>query len=109
MNAPLFRDVARPHDGNTGSLPVGIFGDAVAMPGWAVPEYSRNQVDRAGDALISDTTDWEDCLRGAEILDQWADWREAVEEEEGRSGYSAAERLHSARRTASTTSRPNWR
>jgi len=30
MNAPLFRDVARPHDGNTGSLPVGIFGDAIA-------------------------------------------------------------------------------
>src|SRR5271170_623159 len=41
------------------------------MPGWAVPEYSRNQVDRAGDALISDTTDWEDYIAAVAVTNNW--------------------------------------
>lgn len=72
MNAPLLSDLARFHDGAARAFCPGPVWSADVMAGWAVPEYSRNQVDRAGDVLISDeTVGWEEYYKALAVINNW--------------------------------------
>ena len=41
------------------------------MAGWAVPEYSRNQVDKARFTLIDSGTDFHAYLEALKIINNW--------------------------------------
>jgi ppGpp synthetase/RelA/SpoT-type nucleotidyltranferase len=41
------------------------------MPTWAVPEYSRNQVDKAGDLLLDKNIDFFDLAEALKIINNW--------------------------------------
>jgi hypothetical protein len=41
------------------------------MPNWAVPDYSRNQVDKAGFALIAPEVDLLDLAWAYTVIDNW--------------------------------------
>jgi len=42
-----------------------------SMAGWAVPEFSRNQVDKAGYALIDPNIDVESYKQSLRIINNW--------------------------------------
>jgi ppGpp synthetase/RelA/SpoT-type nucleotidyltranferase len=71
MNAPLSRDVARLHDGIPESFDLGAYWRLGSMAGWATPEFSRNQVDKAGFALIEPNSTHEEFLQALQVINNW--------------------------------------
>ena len=41
------------------------------MPTWAVPEYTSNQVDKAGAVLIDPKSTWEDYTHALQVINNW--------------------------------------
>jgi len=71
MNAPLSRDFARLHDSDAEAMGLGWLWSAKAMAGWAVPEYSRNQVDKAGFVLIDPNADNHQYVEALQVINNW--------------------------------------
>jgi ppGpp synthetase/RelA/SpoT-type nucleotidyltranferase len=71
MNAPLPRNYALLHDSEIRALCPDWLWSAKAMAGWATPDYPRNQVDKAGFALIDPNADYQAYVDALQVINNW--------------------------------------
>jgi ppGpp synthetase/RelA/SpoT-type nucleotidyltranferase len=71
VNDPLPRNLVRLHDSKAEALCLGWLWSAKAMAGWAIPEFPRNQVDKAGFALIDQNADYQAYVDALQIINNW--------------------------------------